>query len=225
VIVGALFVPTGPLALDSRWAEAMGDIETPFLTHIALIFNAVGHGLLRALTLFAIGLVLLFARRWRALVAFAVAEALTPLVANVIKLLVDRPRPPVPMIDAHGSSYPSGHAAYACATAIALVLLFTRPGPRRLPWFGAATLVSAAMAWSRIYLQVHWLSDALAGAVLGLSVVLLSFGALQTVALSGLRRFSRADGATTTSAQGGRQQGRGRGDPAGGGPRARPERS
>ena len=100
----------------------------------------------------------------------------------MIKLFVDRPRPPVPMIDAHGSSYPSGHAAYACATAIALVLLFTRPGPRRLPWFGAAALVSAAMAWSRTYLQVHWLSDVLAGAVLGLAVVLLSFGGVQTAA-------------------------------------------
>ena len=203
----------------------MRDIETTFLTHAALVFNALGRGLLRALTLFGIGLVLLLARRWRALIAFAVAESLTPLVANVIKMLVDRPRPPGPMIDAHGSSYPSGHAAYASATAIALVLLFSRPGRKRLLWFATAALVSAAMVWSRTYLQVHWLSDALAGGLLGLAVVLLSFGGVQTAALPGLRRFSRAGEVTTTSARDGRRRARGRGHPAAGGPRARPERS
>ena len=216
VIVGALLVPAGPLALDSHWAESMSDIETPFLTHIALIFNALGHGLWRALTLLAIGLVLLRARRWQALIAFAVAEAITPVATNVIKLLVDRPRPPGAMVEPHGSSFPSGHAAYASATAIAVVLLFTRAGRRRPLWFGAAAVVSAAMVWSRTYLQVHWLSDALAGGLLGLAVVLLSFGGVQTAAMSGLRRYSRAAGETTPSTRGGRQRVRGRGYPAGG---------
>ena len=122
-----------------------------------------------------------------------VAEAMTPVAANVIKLLVDRPRPPGSMVEPHGSSFPSGHAAYASATAIAVVLLFTRAGRRRPLWFGAAAVVSAAMAWSRTYLQVHWLSDAVTGGLLGLAVVLLSFGNVQTAAMSGLRRYSRAD--------------------------------
>jgi membrane-associated phospholipid phosphatase len=209
-------VPSGPLALDSRWAESMRDIETPFLTHTALIFNALGRGLWRALTLLAIGLVLLLARRWRGLIAFAVAEAMTPLASNVIKTLVDRPRPTGQMVEAHGSSFPSGHAAYASTTAIAVVLLFSGPGRRRPFWFGAAALVSAAMAWSRTYLQVHWLSDVLAGGLLGLAVVLLSFGGVQTAATSGLRRWSTTDGATTPSARDAWQRVRGRGHPAGG---------
>lgn len=215
MIVGALLVPTGPLALDSRWAESMRDIETPFLTHVALIFNALGRGLWRALTLLAIGLVLLIARRWRALIAFAVAEALTPLAGNVIKALVDRPRPPAPMLEAHGSSFPSGHAAYASATAMAVVLLFSVPGRRRALWFAAAAVVSAAMAWSRTYLQVHWLSDVTAGGLLGLAVVLLSFGGVQATR-SGLRRLSRAGAETTPSARGGRQQVTDQGPAAGG---------
>ena len=195
----------------------MRDIETPFLTHVALIFNALGRGLWRALTLLAIGLVLLIARRWRALIAFAVAEALTPLAGNVIKALVDRPRPPGQMLEAHGSSFPSGHAAYASATAMAVVLLFSVLGRRRALWFAAAAVVSAAMAWSRTYLQVHWLSDVTAGGLLGLAVVLLSFGGVQTAATSGLRRLSRAGAATTPSARGGRQRVRDPGPAAGGG--------
>ena len=45
------------------------------------------------------------------------------------------------------------------------------------------------MTWSRTYLQVHWLSDALAGAALGVAVALLGFGAAQLIlARSSARR-------------------------------------
>ena len=87
--LGALLIPAGPLALDSRWSELMQDIETSFLTHVALVFNALGHGVWRALTIAGIGIVLLVARRWAALIAFALTEALTPLLVNLIKVAVE----------------------------------------------------------------------------------------------------------------------------------------
>ena len=185
VALGAVLIPAGPLALDSRWSELMQDIESPFLTHVALIFNALGHGVWRALTIAGIGIVLLVARRWAALIAFVFTEALTPLLVNLIKLAVDRERPPGQMLEPHGSSFPSGHAAYAGATAVALVLLFSRPGPRRRWWIAAAAVATALMVWSRTYLQVHWLSDAITGATLGVAVTLLCFGVLQTVLFRG----------------------------------------
>lgn len=181
VLLGAFLVPAGPLTLDSRWSELMQDSETPFLTHLALISNALGHGVWRALTIAGIGIVLLVARRWAALIAFALTEALTPLLVNLIKLAVDRERPPGKMLEAHGTSYPSGHAAYAGATAVALVLLLSAPGPRRRLWFVPAAAAIVLMVWSRTYLQVHWLSDAVAGATLGVAVTLLCLGGVQIV--------------------------------------------
>ena len=188
VALVAILIPAGPLTLDSRWSELMQDIQTPFLKHVALVFNALGRGLWRALTLAAIGLVLLLARRWIALIAFAVTESLTPLLGDLLKAVVGRERPPGHMLEAHGSSFPSGHASYASATTIALVLLFSTPGRRRPLWFLLAGMTSAAMAWSRTYLQVHWLSDVLAGATLGLAVALLTFGVAQTALV---HRFER----------------------------------
>jgi membrane-associated phospholipid phosphatase len=40
-------------------------------------------------------------------------------------------------------------------------------------------VITAGMAWSRTYLQVHWLSDVFAGSVLGIAVTLGSFAAAQ----------------------------------------------
>ena len=179
VALTAVFVPADPLALERSWSEAMKDIQTPFLKDVALVFNWLGRGIGRALSLAAIGLILLVARRWLALLAFAATEALTPLVSSLLKALVGRPRPPDGLVHPAGASFPSGHAAYAGATCVALVLLFTAPGPHRRLWWTIAALGIAGMAWSRTYLQVHWLTDVIAGSLLGIGITLLAFAAAQ----------------------------------------------
>ncbi len=61
------------------------------------------------------------------------------------------------------------------------MLLFSGPGPRRRWWLAAAAVATALMVWSRTYLQVHWLSDAVTGATVGVAVTLLCFGVVQIV--------------------------------------------
>jgi membrane-associated phospholipid phosphatase len=175
----AIALPAGPLEIDRNWSEAMRHLESPLLTDLALVFNWLGRGLGRTMTLALIGLLLLRRRRWLALVAFAVAETLAPLLSALLKALVDRPRPPDALIHPVGASFPSGHATYAGATCVALVLLFTAPGARRRWWWALAGLGILAMAWSRTYLQVHWLTDVIAGALLGSAISLLVFALAQ----------------------------------------------
>ena len=177
--LGAILIPSGPLAIDQRWADAMRDVHSEFLRQVALVCNALGIWPWHIAALGVIGLVLLATRRLLALIAFAVAEALAPLLSSLLKALVDRPRPPGGQVHPVGSSYPSGHATDAGTTAVALVLLFTVAGPGRRPWWIVAGLGIVVMAWSRTYLQVHWLSDVVAGAALGIGVALVVFGAAQ----------------------------------------------
>jgi hypothetical protein len=81
VVLMAVFVPTAPLAVEESWAEAMRDTQSTALTDVALVFNALGRGFESALSLTAVGIVLIVARRWFALVAFAVTEASSSIAA------------------------------------------------------------------------------------------------------------------------------------------------
>jgi undecaprenyl-diphosphatase len=92
------------------------------------------------------------------------------LIANLIKLGVDRVRPGVdPLTLFSGSSFPSGHttAAAACYAAIALLAGRRRSPRARSILAGAAAAIAVAVAASRVLLGVHWLTDVLAGLALG----------------------------------------------------------
>jgi undecaprenyl-diphosphatase len=146
---------------------------------IALVFDALGHGLWLALTLAAIAIVLALARRWFALVTFAVAEGISNRFSSILKAAIGRARPPDGIVHPVTTSFPSGHTTYAGTTCIALVLLFT-PATADPPMVVAARHRGhRRMAWSRTYLQVHWLSDVVAGALLGVGVALVVFSAAQ----------------------------------------------
>jgi undecaprenyl-diphosphatase len=181
VVLIGLVLPAGPLGIDGRWSEWMRDTQTHAPHQLALVFNWLGRGIGRALSLAAIGVALAAARRWWALAAFAAAESLTPLASNLTKHLVARPRPDQELLHVTGSSFPSGHTAYAGATCAALVLLYTRSSRHRRILWATAGLAIAGMAWSRTYLEVHWLTDVIAGALLGVGVTLLSFAGEQLI--------------------------------------------
>ncbi len=124
-------------------------------------------------------------RRAQVLVLVLLADGAGELVADVLKAAIPRARPPGPTLVArpHSHSFPSGHAttSFACATVLAFAL------PRlRLPLLALA----AAVAWSRVYVGVHYPLDVLAGAVLGAALGAL-VAARAPRLLAGARRRSR----------------------------------
>jgi undecaprenyl-diphosphatase len=111
-------------------------------------------------------------RREALAVALSLAGAM--LISYLVKGLVGRPRPPVEHLQAvTGSSFPSGHATQAGAfwTSLVLVARVRLPAGRARSASAAlaalAALVILVVAWSRVYLGVHYPSDVLAGVLLG----------------------------------------------------------
>jgi undecaprenyl-diphosphatase len=104
------------------------------------------------------------------------------LLTNTIKQLADRIRPAFnPAAATLGPSFPSGHSATAAAfyAAAALLLSRQRLRPTRAILAGLAAGIAVAVAASRVLLDVHWLSDVIAGLALGwawLAVCAIAFG-------------------------------------------------
>ena len=104
-------------------------------------------------------------RRPQLFLTALVADALAELSTDVLKAAIPRTRPHVhPLVAVpHSHSFPSGHAAtsFACATVLGLA------APRaRIPLY----VLAAAVAFSRVYVGVHYPTDALAGAALGVGL-------------------------------------------------------
>jgi undecaprenyl-diphosphatase len=105
------------------------------------------------------------------------------LLVYLAKIAINRPRPALvePLIALpFGSSFPSGHTTQMVAFALCLTLIIRRIWPR---WqFTVAALaigLTAAVAVSRIYLQVHYPTDVLGGIILGVAWVALAQHILQ----------------------------------------------
>jgi undecaprenyl-diphosphatase len=157
---------------DQHVYEAMIDIRNDPTTAVALVLNVLGGGLvtipLRALVAIWLGL----QRRWRAFSTWVLTWIVAELITAMAKGFFHRGRPPVGIVDTVGYSFPSGHAVAGAATAVALVLVLFPPGRARLRWELAAVTFAFVMAFSRVYLRAHWLSDVAAGVLLGAGVAL-----------------------------------------------------
>ena len=117
---------------------------------------------------------ILFPKTRIAGVQIALALVLTSIVVNLgIKPLVGRTRPytaahvttivPHPM----GPSFPSGHTAAAFSTAWAFFLCFRKRHPGWCAWM---LILAGLVGFSRMYLFVHYPTDVLAGAAVGMLI-------------------------------------------------------
>ena len=115
----------------------------------------------------AAAVLLLARRRFVQLSAFALAVASSELLIGTLKDAYARPRPPGSLVETSGYAFPSGHAIAGAVTAVGLVVVLLPPGRARWRWEIRAVAFAFLMALSRVYLGAHWLSDTIAGGLLG----------------------------------------------------------
>jgi undecaprenyl-diphosphatase len=161
-------------AWDAAFLRVMVSIRAPWLTTVATdVFNVLGLAVVTLPIRLAIAGFLAYRRRWWHLTAFVSAVVVSEIFIGTMKGLYARGRPPGSLVTTSGFSFPSGHAIAASVTAVAAVIALFPEGPGRYAWGAAAVAFSGLMALSRAYLAAHWLSDAIAGVLLGTSCALV----------------------------------------------------
>lgn len=149
--------------IDDLALSLVVPLQSPSLAFLMTLVTYLG-------SLFFMGLlvaVLLASRKRKEAMVLAAGVLLVIALIFPVKYLVARPRPPGglididPILDTAGYSFPSGHAAFAFMAAYVLSGCF---GRRR--WLLA---VATLVAFSRLYLGVHYISDVIVGSIAGLA--------------------------------------------------------
>jgi undecaprenyl-diphosphatase len=160
----------GPTPGDMTAMDVVEHLRVAWLTDLSKVVTFLGSGVF-TWGLTVVCAVLLFARRrWAELGVLLAGMALISVGFHEIKDVVDRPRPGGGLVAASGSSFPSGHAAHSVLYVwlAVMIVLRLRPGMARGAAVVAAGIVlTVLVGLSRVYLNVHYLSDVNGGWALG----------------------------------------------------------
>jgi decaprenylphosphoryl-5-phosphoribose phosphatase len=150
-----------------RWLRTHG--HSRGLEDAAVALGKAGNNAL-VWVLLGVALAIVDSSRWKEWLVCALLGPVAIGLNYAIKLLVKRPRPVLEVLPPLGGapsslSFPSAHATSSFAVATAMV--------RVDPAMSAAFIVALALSVGRPYLGMHYPSDVLAGALLGIVLGLI----------------------------------------------------
>ena len=167
-----------------RTAPELAPAGPPLLIEMVRDLTSLGGVLLRNVLALGAVLALLFLRLRREAVLLVFTVAGGWLVNTLLKQVMGRERPEIVphLTAAGGESFPSGHSFNSAVVFIAIALAFATLSARqsvRMTIIGAALAFSLAVAWSRVWLGVHFPTDVIAGWMGGAGWAFLAAALLQ----------------------------------------------
>jgi membrane protein DedA with SNARE-associated domain/membrane-associated phospholipid phosphatase len=160
----------GPTPGDETAFDLAGPIQNGIGIDVAKVISFLGSGVFTWGLALVCAALLAWRRRWVEFWVLLAGMTITQVGIEGIKDAVDRPRPPDPLASSSGSSFPSEHAAHSVIylwLAVTIVLRL-RPGMARAAAVVTTGLVlTAVIGLSRVYLEIHYLSDVSGGWALG----------------------------------------------------------
>jgi len=166
----------GPTPGDTTAFDLASDLRADWFTEVNEAVTKLGSTPVTLVVALVASILLGARRHWTELAVLVAGVALAHLALPLLKEVMDRPRPAAPLADADGNSWPSGHATYAVIYPWLALTATMRLRPGRA--YATALIVgsivlAAAIALSRVYLHVHYLSDVNSGVALGVAAFTL----------------------------------------------------
>ncbi|WP_445010067.1 bifunctional DedA family/phosphatase PAP2 family protein [Vreelandella stevensii] len=164
-----------PLTVDLEAQRLFDWLDSPWLAHASLLLAMIGDkaGIVALVSPWACWL--LMVKRFDALLHGALALGGIALINTFGKALFARARPTTPDHLTGSYAYPSAHTStWVVMIGLAAAVMAARLPRQRRAWvYWMAIAVTLPMALSRLALGVHWLSDLVGGALMGLVVCAL----------------------------------------------------
>jgi undecaprenyl-diphosphatase len=187
LVLGEAVLEVGALRVDRAAADVAEAMQAELLVDVARVVTEIGSFPVTAAAALITAVWALRRRRFEDAGVLLAGVPLSYALVHLAKNYYGRPRPLDPLVDTQLAAYPSGHTLYA-VTLVACATILVRAGTHWAVRWAAVTVAAALVAVvgaTRIYLNVHHLTDVIGGAAGG--VALWALLGLAAVAAGRLR--------------------------------------
>lgn len=148
-------------------------IRTPFINGIAVDLTALGSTSVLFIFVFAVTNLLIFQKEYFKILHLLSAALGSAILTLILKFYFERDRPNelIRLVEVNGYSYPSGHSLSSAAIYFTVAILLCQihiQQKERIIVISFTSIFVFLIAMSRVYLGVHYMSDVIAGVLVGI---------------------------------------------------------
>jgi undecaprenyl-diphosphatase len=167
IILALIVITQGSLACDGWISSHISSLYSDTLTKVMKIISDI-NAMRESLALSFVFVLWLVYKKWyKEAKIYTTSLFLSIFAFASLKHLIARARPESILANAHNYSFPSGHSTMSMAMALGVYFVFADKTQKRTLLLVGTILWAILVGFSRIYLNVHWCSDVLAGWSLG----------------------------------------------------------
>ncbi|NPE26730.1 phosphatase PAP2 family protein [Methanococcoides sp. SA1] len=161
------------MTINTATYQFFQSLQSPPLTILAKTLHHATEPLYLLVLAVIISGLLYYKNQKSQAILLATTAILTAAIIKTLKFLIDSPRPISSLIQETGNSFPSGHTTFAIVFFGLITYIFAK-SKYKTPAIITSTLIITIIALSRLYLQVHWLTDIIGGIIIGTTILTLS---------------------------------------------------
>ena len=170
IMLGVIAQNNFLMTFDAQTAQLFSRLHSLLLDNFALAITQIGNTYQTLIIFFICGLFLIIKRKKYYFYVLTIAVGLGITLVEMMKVSIERIRPPMHLLLGTGFSFPSGHATIATIYLLSAILLIAPLLVNRFSkiiWITICSIIFPLVALSRIYLSLHFGTDVIAGIILG----------------------------------------------------------